>query len=328
VTLAPPLALGLQAPLFLLLLLALPVLVMLYVRHERTAVRGAAAFASPKLLPAVAPVRPRWRRHVPVALYLLALTVLVVALARPQVTVAVPIDQARVLLVFDQSGSMASEDVAPNRLAAARTAARSFLRSVPKRVQVGAIAYNQGARVIQGPTTDRQAVSDALAAVTPRGSTATGDALTLALSVARRASQRAAKPPPSAIVLLSDGKSVRGRDPVAVARAAAKQKVPIYTVSLGTQAGTIQRHDKTGKLVGTTPVPPDPQTLARIAQVSGGRSYDVHDAARLSAVYKNLGTQLAMKDEPRQITAGVAGGALALVLAGGLASLFWFGRLP
>jgi Ca-activated chloride channel family protein len=325
---AVPLALGLQAPLFLLLLLLLPLLVGLYVRHERGAVRGAAAFASPALLPAVAPVRPRWRRHVPIALYLLALVVLVVALARPQVTVAVPVDQARVLLVFDQSGSMASEDVSPTRLAAARTAANSFLGTVPKRVQVGAIAYNQGARVLQGPTTDREAVRSALAAVTPRGSTATGDALTLALSVARRTSKRGAKPPPAAIVLLSDGKSVRGRDPVAVARTAKRQKVPIYTVSLGTPSGTIPKHDKSGKLTGRVTVPPDPQTLARIAQVSGGETYDVRNAARLSGVYKRLGTKLSMKHEPRQITAGVAGGALALVVAGGLASLFWFGRLP
>jgi Ca-activated chloride channel family protein len=202
------------------------------------------------------------------------------------------------------------------------------LKTVPKRVQVGAIAYNQGARVIQGPTTDREAVRDALAAVTPRGSTATGDALTLALSVARRTSQRGVKPPPTAIVLLSDGKSVRGRDPVGVARAAKRQKVPIYTVSLGTPSGPIPKHDSNGTVTGQVTVPPDPQTLARIAEASGGQSFDVRNAARLSAVYKRLGTQLAMKDEPRQITAGVAGGALALVVAGGLASLFWFGRLP
>jgi Ca-activated chloride channel family protein len=121
---------------------------------------------------------------------------------------------------------------------------------------------------------------------------------------------------------------VRGSDPVTVARAAKKAKVPIYTVSLGTPQGTIPLHDKNGNVVGTTAVPPDPQTLARIAAVSGARSFDVRDEAKLSAVYKSLGSQIARKKQPRQITAGFAGGALAFVLAGGLMSLFWFGRLP
>jgi Ca-activated chloride channel homolog len=280
------------------------------------------------MLPAVAPRLPGWRRHLPLTMYLLALIALVVALARPQVTVAVAVDQARVLLVFDQSGSMASTDVAPTRLQAARRAAGLFLTRVPRRVQTAAIAYNQGARVIQGPTRDRAAVRDALAAITPRGSTATGDALNLALSVARRPVRPGAKPPPAAIVLLSDGKSVRGRDPVAVARDAKRAKVPVYTVSLGTPEGTIPRHDKQGNVTGTTPVPPDPNTLARIASVSGGRTFNVQDSSRLSAVYERLGSQIARKKEPRQITAGFAGGALALVVAGGLMSLFWFGRIP
>jgi Ca-activated chloride channel family protein len=323
-----PFGLGLQAPLWLLALLAAPRLVWLYVRHEQGARRGRAAFAAPALLPSVAPRLPGWRRHLPVLMYLLALIALVIALARPQVTIAVPIDQARVLLVFDQSGSMASTDVQPTRLDAARRAAGAFLTRLPRRVQAGAVVYNQAARVIQGPTRSRAAVRSALAAVKPAGSTATGDALNLALSVARRAAKPGAKPPPAAIVLLSDGKSVRGSDPVAAARAARRARVPIYTVSLGTPQGTIPRHDRQGNVIGQTRVPPDPQTLSHIAQTSGGRTFDVRDSARLSAVYQRLGSQIARKKEPRQITAGFAGGALALVVAGGLMSLFWFGRIP
>ena len=315
-----------QAPLFFLLLIAAPVLVALYWRHERNARRGRGAFASAALLPSVAPALPKWRRHLPMGAYLLALIALVVALARPQVTRAVPVDQARILLVTDQSGSMASQDVAPTRLDAARRAANTFLGQVPKRVQVGAIVFNQGARVLQAPTTNRAAVRQALGTITPAGSTATGDALRLALNVATQAPE-GAEPPPAAIVLLSDGESVRGRDPVEVAREASKAKVPIYTVSLGTAEGTIPKKNRDGT-TGTQTVPPDPQTLRQIADVSGGRTYDVSSAGRLEDVYKSLGTQITRKDEKRQITAGFAGGGLALLAAGGLMSLLWFGRLP
>ncbi len=318
---------SLQAPLFLLLLVAAPVAVGLYGARERRARRGPAAFASPAMLPAVAPTRPRWRRHLPLALYLLALIALVFALSRPQVAVSVPVDQARIILVTDQSGSMAAQDVVPTRLDAARGAAGEFLKRVPRRVQIAAVAFNQGARIVQGPTTDREAIRTALSAVMPKGSTATGDALILALKVARQSTLPQRKPPPAAIVLLSDGKSVRGSDPLEAARAAAKVGVPIYTVSLGTPQGTIPKRLSKGR-TGTQTVPPDPVTLDRIAALSKGQSFAVGDASRLSAVYERLGTQLTRKKVPRQITAGFAGGGLALLLAGAGLSLFWFGRVP
>jgi Ca-activated chloride channel family protein len=322
---SPPLALGLQAPLFLLLLLAVPVLAWLYVRHERGATRGAAAFASPALLPAVAPVRPRWRRHVPVALYALALAALVVALARPEMTVAVPDDQARVVLVIDQSGSMAAKDVPPSRWTATRQAVGEFLGRVPDRVRVGAIVFNKTPRVIQAPTRDRAAVREALAAVSPIGSTAVGDALWLTRTITGRVGlEEGDKAPPAAVILLSDGASVHGRNPVEVARQLGKEDVPVYTISLGTDAGTIPRKDRPG----VRRVPPRPQAMVRIAEASGGRPFDVRDAEALEAVYERLGRQVARKDERRQVTSAVAGGALVLLLAGGASSLFWFGRLP
>ncbi len=314
----------LQAPLFLLVLIAAPVGVLLYLRRERRITAGQAAFASPALMSSVVPVRPGWRRHVPLIAYLLALIVLAVALARPQVAVSVTVDQARIVLVTDQSGSMAATDVLPTRLDAARRAANDFLDRVPKRVQIGAIAFNQAARVLASPTRDRAAVRAALAKIKPAGSTATGDALTLAIKAAEQAALPGRKPPPSAIVLLSDGKSVRGDvQPVDAARAAAKAKVPIYTISLGTAQGTIPK-----KGGGTVAVPPDPETLKRVAQISGGQAFAVADADRLSTVYDKLGKQLTRKKEHRQITAGFAGGGLALLLVGAGMSLFWFGRLP
>jgi Ca-activated chloride channel family protein len=188
---------------------------------------------------------------------------------------------------------------------------------------VGAIAYNQGAQIIAAPTRDRAAVRNALASIQPAGSTATGDALTLALKNAQQPAAPGRKPPPSAIVLLSDGKSVRGSDPLEAARAAGKAKVPIYTISLGTPQGTIPKRGG-----GTVTVPPDPETLHRIAELSGGQSFAVKDARRLTTVYERLGRQLTRKKERRQITAGFAGGGLAMILVGAGMSLFWFGRVP
>ncbi len=314
---------SLQEPLFLLVLVLAPVLMLLYWRREKRTRAGQAAFAAPAMMASVAPVRPGWRAHVPLLAYLLALVVLAVALARPQVAVSVEVEQARIVLVTDHSGSMAAQDVMPTRLDAARRAAGDFLADVPESVEVGAMIYNQDPEVLQTPTRDRRAVIEALASAEPAGSTATGDALLLALKVAQPAARPGEGPPPAAIILLSDGESVRGSDPLDAAREAERVGVPIYTVALGTPEGRIPKEGG-----GTVPVPPDPETLARIAEISDGAAFEVGDAARLSEVYERLGRQLTQKTEHRQITAGFAGGGLVLLLAGAGMSLFWFGRVP
>lgn len=313
----------LQEPLFLLVLLLAPLLMLLYWRREQRIRTGKAAFAAPALMASVAPHRPGWRAHVPLVAYLLALIVLAIALARPQVARSVAVEQARIVLVTDHSGSMAATDVAPTRLDAARRAAIDFLERVPASVEVGAMIYNQDPQVLQTPTRDRQQVREALASVVPAGSTATGDALLLALKVAQPATTPGRRPPPAAVILLSDGESVRGSDPLDAAREAARIGVPIYTVALGTPQGRIPRQGG-----GTVPVPPDPETLARIAEISEGAAFEVDDADRLAEVYERLGRQLTRKTEQRQITAGFAGGGLALLVAGAAMSLFWFGRVP
>jgi Ca-activated chloride channel family protein len=258
---------------------------------------------------------------------LLALAALIVALARPQAAVSVPIEQATVILTTDRSGSMAATDVQPTRLAAARNAAETFLQRIPKRVRVGAVAFNHLPALVQSPTTDRASVRAALSLLKPGGGTATGDALYLALKTARRPTAIGGKPPPAAIVLLSDGKSVRGRDPVAVARLAKRYKIPIYTVALGTASGTIEIPRRSG---GTRvePVPPDPATMRAVARASGGEAFAADNATKLDAVYQRLGSRVARRPGHREVTAAAAGGALAFVLAGALAALGWFGRLP
>jgi Ca-activated chloride channel family protein len=257
---------------------------------------------------------------------LLALAALVVALARPQRTVAVPVENAQIMLVTDVSGSMLATDVAPNRLIAARQAAQRFLERVPAKVNVGVMAFNQRPQVLQSPTTDRDALNAALTRLRSSGGTATGEAIQAAVNVLRRAQGVDGKQPPSAIVLLSDGASTRGVDPVQAAQAARRYKIPISTVTLGTAEGTITVPRKGGG-TETRSVPPDAASLRQIAQASGGRAFTATTAGGLSAVYQQLGSQLSHKKEPREITAGFAGAAAVLLLAGGLLSLRWFGRL-
>jgi Ca-activated chloride channel homolog len=317
-------------PFFLLALLVVPALAVGYLTLQRDRARAAAAFAAPRMAPSVAPQRPRWRRHVPLLAFLLAVIALVVALAQPQKTVAVPVEHAQIMLLTDVSGSMLATDVKPNRLVAARRAAQAFIDKVPKRVNVGIEAFNQVPQVLANPTTDRDALAAALGRLKSSGGTATGEAIVTATRVLQQAPAQDGRKPPSAIVLLSDGASTKGVDPIAAAQAAAKLKVPVYTVTLGTPSGTItvprDPRNPSGGTV-TKPVPPDTASLERIAQASGGRSYTAESATDLSDVYKRLGSQLGTKKEPRQITAGFAGLGLALLGLGAAMSLRWSGRL-
>ena len=318
------------SPYVLVLLLALPVLVGLYVREQRRRRRAALAFAVQRMQPSVAPRRPRWRRHLPAFAFLLAIAVLIAAAARPQRTIATPIERASIMLATDVSGSMTATDVQPNRLVAAKQAAHAFLDKVPARVNVGVMAFNQTPTILATPTTDRQAAREAIAKMTPSGGTASGEAIATAVAALRTnpKSQSGPKqqPPPAAIVLLSDGKSTSGRNAVRAAKAAASAGIHVYTVALGTPNGTIQVKRKNGTTV-TGPVPPDPQALGEIAQQGGGKTFTAQTQDGLSEVYQRLGSQLGHKLTKREITAEFAGGGLALLLLGGVMSLAWFGRL-
>lgn len=314
------------SPALLVALVALPVAAALYIREQRRRREATARILSPALAPSVAPVAPGWRRHVPAIAAGLALAALIVAAARPRTSVAVPDERASILLVTDVSGSMLARDIAPNRLTAAQRAAKRFVARVPSRVNVGVMAFNHQPQVLQAPTRDRAAVDEALDAMRPAGGTATGTAVQTALEVLRRQG-RNGRTPPAAIVLLSDGASRRGVDPVAAAREAGRRHVPIYTVVLGTPNGTItvpKPHGTPG--TETRRVPPDPVTLRRMAEVSHGRAFLAADAASLSSVYERLGSQLGRRTERREITAAFAGGALVLLLLGAAGSLTWFGR--
>jgi Ca-activated chloride channel family protein len=208
---------------------------------------------------------------------------------------------------------MQAQDVSPDRLTAAKSAAQAFVDSVPEKVKVGVMAFNQTPTILQSPTTDREAVSQAIDQLAISGGTATGDAVLAAL--------RSLGDAPGAIVLLSDGESTRGADPVEAATRAGEQDVPVYTVALGTAGGTIETDGRTER------VPPDPETLAAMAEASGGETFEIADASKLDQVYERLGSELTQATKQRQMTAWFAGGGLLMLLAAGGMSLRWFGRL-
>lgn len=313
------------SPLWLLALLAVPALIAVIAASRRRGRRYAVRFTGVAALKEAAGTVPAWRRHLPAALLLAALAVLALALAKPQRTVAVPIEKASIMLVTDHSRSMMAQDVAPSRLAAAKKAAGRFLDKLPPTIQVGVTTYSETADATQTPSTDHEVVRRTINAQIADGGTATGDALQVALDTLQR-SQQDGERIPAAIVLLSDGATTAGRDPVQVAQLAGEARVPIYTVALGTEDATVPNPTLGGP--AEIPVPPDPETLQQIADASGGRAFRAQDDQELSSIYEALGSRLGTKPEQREVTAAFAVGGLLLLLAAGAASVRSSGRLP
>ncbi len=319
-------SLSLAAPWFLLTLAVIPLGFLLHRVAARRRRRYAVRFPALGTLAGLLERPPAWRRRLPVGLLLLAVAALAVALTRPERTVAVPVEQASVMLVTDASGSMEATDVKPSRLRAATDAAQTFLDRVPGPTKVGIVAYSTSPHTAQAPTTDRDLVRATLDSLSADGGTATGDALASALQALGRNPDAASPPkgrqPPAAIVLLSDGKAMGGRDPEGVARAAKRLGVPIYTVALGTPRGVVE-----SPYGDTIPVPPDPKSLRRIARESGGEFFKVSDSGRLNAVYERLGSRLGTRERHKEATAGFAGVGLALLAVAALLGMRWRGRL-
>jgi Ca-activated chloride channel homolog len=309
------------APIFLAALALVPVALAAHVAARRRARRYAVRFPGVATLAPLLPRVSSWRRRVPLALFLAALAALSLALARPHATVAVPREQASVVLVTDVSRSMLADDVEPSRIDAARSAAQRFLHEVPDEARVGLVAFSTDPHTVEAPTDDRNEVEDVLDSLSADGGTATGDALAAALGLVDRGP--ATKRPPAAIVLLSDGETTTGRDPIPVARAAKNRHIPIHTVALGTEQGAVRT--PTGSLL---PVAPDPETMRQIAEVSGGRAFQAENADDVSRIYGNLGSQVATKNEEREITVAFAAGGGLLLAAAAALGLRATARLP
>jgi Ca-activated chloride channel family protein len=316
-----------------------PPLVGGYLLWQRRRTRYAVRFTNLELLANVAPRTPSWRRHVPAALYLIALSTLLVSLARPQATVQVPKEQATVVLLVDVSGSMNATDVQPSRLASAQQAAKTFAERVPRKFKIGVVAFSSTAETVTPPTTDRDRIRDSVDALQARGGTAMGDAITRALETARLSAADAKTPPapgkqpvpgdtpPTVLLLLSDGANTIGEDPLAAAMKAHQRGVSVFTVALGTQTGVVELPDRTG-LIRRVPVPPDESTLRRIAEITDARFFRAPNDRELNAVYKELGSRIGFERAPQEVTALFSAAAALLLLAGGALSLLWLNRFP
>jgi Ca-activated chloride channel homolog len=329
-------------PLLLLTLLAVPAAILALRLAERRRMRYAVKYTNLEVLAAVAGGRP-WRRYVPTGLALLALAVLCVAFARPHATSLVPKERATVILVLDVSGSMQSSDVRPSRLAAAQKAVRSFLDRVPPQVRVGLVAFSGDAQVAAPPTTDRALLRqslDGIGTFPAFGGTAIGDALAVAVNLARQAlaggsaqltSFTSAAPARTkglaSILFLSDGHQTRGTlEPLQGAARAKAAGIPVYTVALGTPGGVVTR-DWDG-VARTIPVPPDPATLRAIAETTGGKFYEAKNAGSLHSAYSKLGSSLGRTPGKTEVTYAFLAAAAGLLLAAGFLSALWSPRLP
>lgn len=329
-------------PQALLLLILIPAGIVLW---RRIGLRRAAAMRS-RLGPttAVSPVAGRARGRLPATFILLGVVILTVGLARPQGTIALPEARGTVILAFDVSASMGATDVSPSRLGAAQAAAEAFVRRQPPTVAIGVVAFSDAGASTQAPTTDQATVLAAIKRLAPQSGTSVGRGILAALQAIATAeagpntnyySNRSLAPTPSptpvppgthtsaVVVLMSDGENNLSPDPSAAAQTAADRGIRVYTVGVGTAAGTTL--DLNGFQVHTQL---EATTLQQIAQATDGTYFSAASAKDLSTIYSHLDTQLQIKPQPIELTAVFAGAGLILLVAGALASLLWLGRWP
>ena len=327
-------------PLLWLLLLA-PLGVLAYLRVQRRRRQHAAQYGQLGLGFTAAAQRLGWRRHLPAVLFLAALSLLLFALARPQMAVSLPRVEGTVILTFDISGSMAATDLQPTRLEAAKVAARAFVERQPTSVLIGVVAFSDGGLSVQAPTNETNDVLAAINRLSPQRGTSLAQGIQAALNTLAAMNAETSflsddtRPTPvptivpagsngaTAIILLTDGENNVEPDPLEAAQAAANAGVRVYTVGVGSPAGV--NLDLDGFSVFTQLNEP---TLKQIAQVTEGAYYNAASAEDLESIYSGLDLQLVVRPEDMEITSIVAGLGVVLLLLGGGLSLVWFGRLP
>jgi Ca-activated chloride channel family protein len=309
----------------LLLWLVIPLLIAAYIIAMRFRNRRGMRFTNTSMLDVVMPKQSQWRRHLAVALSILSLVTLTAAFARPQAEVKVPRERATVALVLDSSLSMQADDVEPTRLDAAKTAAKDFVEELPDKYNVSVISMAGSVSILVPPTLDHQNVARAIDTIQYQESTALGEGINTAL----RAIDQAPKDPddpdkaaPGAIVMLSDGENTTGRSPQQAAAKAKERKIPIYTIAYGSENGYV---DVEGERFT---VPPDKETMAQLAEISGGQTFEASSTGELRKVYENIGSEVGYVEAQREITGRFAGYGLALAVLAALGAISLGARWP
>ena len=354
-----PRSITLLWPALLWLLLAVPLLGLLYLRMQRRRKLAALRYASLETVDGHARgaggTRDAWRRHIPALLLLFGLCSLIFAIARPSAIIMLPSRVETVMLAMDVSGSMRATDVAPSRIAAAQNAAKTFVEEQPGNVRVGVVAVAGAAAVVQSPTDNREDIFQAIDRFQLQRGTALGSGLLISLAtllpnegidVEKILNGEAARPagrelgaaksaagesrpvPPgsntaAAIVLLSDGHSNTGPEPLKIARMAADHGVRIFTVGIGTPEGAVLTTDGWSARVKL-----DEDTLKKIATLTGGEYFRAGNAPDLKKIYKYLGAKLAFeKHQSTEVTAIFVALGAAFAMLAALLSLLWFNRI-
>jgi Ca-activated chloride channel family protein len=341
-------------PEMLWLCAALPAIVVAYLlvlRHKR---KSALRYASLALIRDAQSAGSRLRRHVPPLLFLVALALMIVAIARPTAVVTLPSQHDTVILALDVSGSMRATDVKPSRLVAAQEAAKAFIGQQPLTTRVGVVSFAATASLIQPPTNSKDDINAAIDRLQLQRGTAVGSGILVALKTLfpdaefdlrannpRRAPPRAAlkdpghdaakaEPKPAApgsyvsaaIVLLTDGQTTTGPDPIEAARMAAERGVRVYTVGVGTEAG---------ELIGvegwSMRVRLDEETLKTIANLTRAEYFYAGNAPQLEKIYRDLNSRLFFEKKETEITALFSAAAAAVALLAAFLSLIWFNRI-
>jgi len=342
-------------PGLLWLLFLVPVLVGAYMLLLRRKRKSAARYANLGMVKEAMGPGSKIRRHVPPALFLAALALLIVAMARPSATVTLPTQKQTIILAMDASGSMRAKDVLPSRLEAAQAAAKQFVADVPAQAQIGVVTFAATATLVQPPTSDREAVVAAIDRMQLQRATATGSGLIVSLATifpdagfdvsaalfGRDATERSGpvggakkrdgkdfKPvaPGSynsaVIILLTDGQRTTGPDPIEIAKMAADRGVRVYTVGFGTTSGEIIGFEGWSFRVRL-----DEETLKTIAIMTQGEYFYAGTAADLKKVYQTLNSRLSLEKRATEVTALFAAAAALLALVSGMLSLLWFNRI-